>query len=45
MMTYLIIVPFLFKAPCFGRGLSRFSAMLSPWRKFLLWLYNTQHCL
>ncbi len=44
MMTYLIIVPFLFRAPA-SVGAFRFSAMLSPYRKFLLWLYNTQHCL
>ena len=44
MMTYLIIVPFLFRAPA-SPGVSRFSAMLRPWRKFLLVLYNTQHCL
>lgn len=44
MMTYLIIVPS-FLEPLLRQGLSRFSAMLSPYRKFLLLLYNTQRCL
>lgn len=44
MMTYLIIV-LSFLEPLLRQGLSRFSAMLRPWRKFLLVLYNTHRCL
>ncbi|MDM2845891.1 hypothetical protein OGY83_19970 [Citrobacter sp. Cpo090] len=42
MMTYLIIV-LSFLEPLLRQGLSRSSAMLRSWRKFLLLLYNTQH--
>lgn len=44
MMTYLIIVPFLLK-PLLRLGLSRFSTMLSPYRKFLLLMYNAERSL
>lgn len=44
MMTYLIIVPFLFKAPA-SVGAFRFSTMLSPYRKFLLLMHNAERSL
>lgn len=44
MMTYLTS-SLSFLEPLLRQGLSRFSAMLSPYRKFLLLLYNTQRCL
>lgn len=44
MMTYLIIVPFLFRAPA-SPGAFPFQRDAEPYRKFLLVLYNTQYCL
>lgn len=44
MMTFLIIVPFLFRAHASPEAFP-FQRYVAPWRKFLLVLYNTQRCL